>query len=74
MMGGIGDASPKLGFPSDSPLEEAGFATIGAGQRTFASETTFPLIARGAGTFILGSVTKTSRWATSPDTASGRRC
>jgi hypothetical protein len=41
MMGGIGDASPKVGFASDSPLEEAGFATIGAGQRTFASGTTF---------------------------------
>jgi MFS family permease len=31
------------------------------------------LTARGVGTFILGSVTKTSRWAASPDTASGRR-
>ena len=66
-------AAGKTEFAAGSALEEAGFATIGAGQSTFAPESSFPLTARGVGTFILGSVTKTSRWAASPDTASGRR-
>ena|SRR5438874_317593 len=66
-------AAGKTKFAAASALEEAGFATIGAGQRTFAPETSVPLTARGVGTLILGSVTKTSRWAASPHTASGRR-
>jgi hypothetical protein len=28
MMGGIGDASPKVRFVSDSPLEESGFELL----------------------------------------------